>query len=398
VIFFGAAFWAWHPLRVESVAWASGLLYAQSTALMFGALWLQLAGRRGAALGCYVLSLLTYPTAIGLWPVFMLLDASREGWLRAFRLNLGHTVAAAAIFATTLLGRYQVMGVWPEVPGAAAFPLWQRALQALYVDAHYLWRSFWPVGLTPVDGVALDLAHPSARLLVGAAATGVLAIVFLFSARARAKAGWFALAHLAVLIPVTGVIEKPYFPADRYAFLPQLIFAGALALLLARLTSGRFMVGAIGAAGLLACAALSHTQTAIWRDEPTMWQHIASRVTIDELPVLACARPALSLLRDGNRVAAFALIDNGVARRPNDPMLRATRDEMRQIDRDTRARATALGLATPPAPAAELHYSLAIGLSRAGDAEAAAQHFAAMGRIAPEYYARVTRAAALPAR
>jgi hypothetical protein len=62
-----------------------------------------------------------------------------------------------------------------------------------------------------------------------------------------------------------------------------------------------------------------------------------------------------------------------------------------RIDRDTGTRAAALGLAAPPPPAAELHYSLAIDFARAGDTEAAAQHFAAMARIAPEYYARVTR-------
>lgn len=127
-----------------------------------------------------------------------------------------------------------------------------------------------------------------------------------------------------------------------------------------------------------------------------MWRHIESRVTMEELPVLACARPALSRLRDGNRPAAFALIDEGLRRRPNDPLLRATRDEMLGIDRATQARAQALGLRAPPPPAAELHYALALELMRAGETEAAAQHFAALARLAPEYYARVTRAARPP--
>jgi len=142
---------------------------------------------------------------------------------------------------------------------------------------------------------------------------------------------------------------------------------------------------------LLACAGLSRAQTEIWRDEPTMWRHIATRVTVDELPVLACARPALTLLRDGDRVAAFALIESGLRRRPDDAMLRATRDEMVRVDRDTQSRARVLGLASAPPPAAELHHALALELARAGDTEAAAQHFAAVARIAPEYFARLTR-------
>ena len=396
VVFLGAAFWAWHPLRVESVAWASGLLYAQTTAFMFAALWLQLAGRRIAAVVCHALALLTYPAALGLWPIFVLLDARREGWRRAFTLNVGHLIAAGALLVITMLGRFQVGGVWPAVPTVAEFPLWQRGLQTLYVDAHYLWRPWWPVGLTPVDSVALDLAHPSGRLIAGAIVTLLLAVSLAFSAWVRKRAGWFALAHVAVLVPVLGVVEKPYFPADRYALLPHLILSAALVVVLAQLRARRTAVVAVGAVVLAACAGLSRAQTEIWRDEAAMWRHISTRITVDDLPVLACARPALSLLRSGDRAAAFALIDAGRRRRPDDAMLRATRDEMLRVDRDVSARAKARGLDAPPPPAAELHHALGLELARAGDIEAAAQHFALLARIAPEYYARITRAAPPP--
>ncbi len=399
VVFLGAAFWAWHPLRVESVAWASGLLYAQTTAFMFAALWLQLAGRRVAAVVCHALALLTYPAALGLWPIFVLLDARREGWRRAFALNRGHVIVAGVMLAITMLGRVHVGGVWPAMPTAAEFPLWQRGLQTLYVDAHYLWRPWWPIGLTPVDSVALDLAHPSARLIAGAVVTLVLALSLTFSPWVRKRAGWFALAHVAVLVPVLGVVEKPYFPADRYALLPHLILAAALVAMLAQLQARRAVAITIGAVVLVVGAGLSRAQTEIWRDEATMWRHIGTKVSVDELPVLACARPALSLLRSGERAAAFALVDEGLQRRPGDAMLRATRDEMLRIEREVRARAKALGLDRPPPPAAELHHALGLELARAGDTEAAAQHFALLARIAPEYFARITRAAPpLPAR
>ena len=396
VIFLGAAFWAWHPLRVESVAWASGLLYAQTTAFMLAALWLHLAERRVLAVGAYALALLTYPAALGLWPLFILLDARRAGWWSAFVRNLGPTLAAAALLGITLLGRFQVGGVWPGVPANSEFPLWQRALQSLYVEAHYLWRPWWPFGLTPADPVALDLAHPSARLVIGAVATVALAVVLVCSRWVRARAGWFAVAHVAVLVPVLGVIEKPYFPSDRYALLPQIILVAALVLWLVQITAQRAAVVAVGSVVLVGCAILSRGQTAIWRDEATMWRHVGSHVSVEELPVLACARPALSLLRSGDRAAAFALIDDGLRRRPDDASLRSTREEMVRIDRDTRARAAALGLSAAPAPEAELHHALALELARAGDTEAAAQHFAILARIAPEYFARVTRAAPPP--
>jgi hypothetical protein len=175
-----------------------------------------------------------------------------------------------------------------------------------------------------------------------------------------------------------------------------MILVAALVLWLAQITTRRGVVVAVSGVVLVGCAILSRAQTAIWRDEVTMWRQIGTRITVEELPVLACARPALSLLRSGDRAGAFALIDEGLRRRPDDASLRSTREEMIRIDRDTRARATALGLSTPPPPEAELHHALAVELARAGDTEAAAQHFAILARIAPEYFARVTRAASPP--
>ena len=391
VVFGGAALWMWHPLRVESVAWASGLLYEQSTFFMLVALGLQLAERRAWAVASYALALLTYPSALSLWPVFILLDARREGWRRAWTRNLGHTIAAGALGAVTLLGRLLVTGNWPAAPSIADFSIAQRVLQSLYVQTHYLIRPWVPIALSPVDPVALNLAHPAGRMLLGAALTLGFGLWLLVSRRARAAVGWLALAHVLVLMPVLGVVERPYIPADRYAFLPQLIWTSALVLLLARLAAHRVLASLGLAASLVACAGLTHAQLAIWRDEPALWRHIASTVTVQQLPVVACARPALSRLRSGDRDAAFALIDAGLRALPDDAMLRATRDEMLKIDRDNRARAAALGLATPLPPAAELHHALAISFARAGETEAAAQHLAEVARLAPEYFSRVTR-------
>jgi hypothetical protein len=79
-VFLGAAFWAWHPLRVESVAWSVGLLYGQAMFFLLLAVAAMLApfgGRlaRLISILCYGVSLLSYPLAIGFVPVFALIAA-----------------------------------------------------------------------------------------------------------------------------------------------------------------------------------------------------------------------------------------------------------------------------------------------------------------------------------
>jgi protein O-mannosyl-transferase len=402
-VFAGAAFWAWHPLRVESVAWASGLLYQTTTTLLLASLWLHWSGdglvaRAGALLG-YVLALLTYPVAVGFVPFFVVFDVWRHGWRRAAVRGAGYVLAAAGLLAVTMAARMTVVGVWPAAPDLTAFPLGQRVLQALYVWGHYLWRPWWPVGFTPVDPVLLDLGHPGWRVVAGATLFCGLAVVVWRYRRARAAPGWFFLAYALVLVPVLGTVEKPHFPSDRYAFLPQLVLAGAVVVLLARIQQRRHFAAWAAGVGLGFFALASRDQTEIWRDEPTLWRHIESRLTVNDSPVLAGARPALSLFRDGDTAGALARIEAALRARPGDSVLAGARQEILQQDAENRDRATSLGLATPPPPAAVLHHALAVRLAREGDATAAAHHLVAVHRLAPEYYERaISRVPSKPAR
>jgi len=90
--FFGAAFWAWHPLRAESVGWASGLLYEQAHVFLFLAAWawLRATSPRGRAVSVllYAGSLLSYPVALGVAPMFGLLARWRGAAQRVRRCRL----------------------------------------------------------------------------------------------------------------------------------------------------------------------------------------------------------------------------------------------------------------------------------------------------------------------
>src|SRR5690606_21935208 len=125
----GALFWAIHPLRAETLGWASGLLYALACAFaLLGVLAYCRAQTaspraesrawRALALLLYPISLLTYPITLGVVAVFLAVDVL--GWRRPPRAaagavrspvvrlalrNLPFLLAAAAVTGVTLFSR-----------------------------------------------------------------------------------------------------------------------------------------------------------------------------------------------------------------------------------------------------------------------------------------------------
>ncbi|MFI5338149.1 MAG: hypothetical protein ACHQ5A_15280, partial [Opitutales bacterium] len=258
--FLGAAFWAWHPLRVESVAWASALLYGQSEffLLLAFAVFVRAPARpsvRLIALLAYGASLLSYPVAIGFAPVFALVAGWRLRDWRQAGIALPFFVPAVAAAAVNLIARVGADVVFIPVPTLAEFPLMARAMQAGFVWVYYAWIPFWPVGLTLYNPVLVDFDPWSAPFIISAGLLGTAAVVCLAWPVARRTAGAFMLAHVCVLLPMMGFVERPYFPSDRYSAFTQAVLAAALVLGLVRLQSvrARVLVTAVGlaAGGLL---------------------------------------------------------------------------------------------------------------------------------------------------
>ena len=393
--FLGAATWAWHPLRVESVAWASALLYGQAEFFLLLAfvLFVRAPAAPAARLGalvCYGASLLSYPVAIGFAPVFGLVAGWRlKDWRRAGWIALPFLVPAAAAAVVNLVARLNADAGFIPVPTLAELPLFTRAMQASYVWVYYAWIPFWPAKLTLCNPVLVDFDPRSAPFILSAVALGSVVAACVAWPVARRTAGGFVLAHLCVLVPMMGYVERPYFPSDRYSMFTQSILAAAVVLGLVRLRAARtrLLVTAVGlvTGGLL--GVLSARQAELWRDAPAAMQRLTAELAPATFPIMRFERPAVLLYRSGDAPAALALYDRGLALLPGDRSLAAGRADLVRQWSELRVLLADAGAPPSTPPVTFLHQSLGVASARAGDLQAAAEHLRLARLSAPGFYA-----------
>ncbi len=291
----GALVWSLHPLRVEPVAWATGLPY--ELALLFALTSVNLYWRfatgpeprawaawtyRGS-IACYLLALLTYPIILGLAVVPVAMDwwLARElghqgRWLRA--RHLPFLIGAALLVGVNFLGRLTPNPVYVEAAPLATFSVLDRAMQGFYVWTYFLIRHVWTAGLSVVyyELVGFD---PWSWPFVASAVFVVVASVTLFGLRRRWPFPWVAWAcHLLWLVPVLGLTENQHSPSDRYTYASGLLIGLLVAVGLHHLAgSERWRLGLMGAgAGLGLFAWQSSVLLPNWRDSGHLFRHVIS--------------------------------------------------------------------------------------------------------------------------
>ncbi len=290
---FGAALFAWHPLRVESVVWITERKDTMSGCfflLTLLAYWAY-AERRGKGrpvAGLYALTLLLFAAglmckpmlvslplvlmALDFWPLGRLAGAAenRTGrWRSVLWEKIPFFALAAAVSVLTV--RMQ--------SGSGAFtlklPLTARLGNAMVSVVRYLGKFVYPVDL------AVCYPHPGYwPAWVVAGATLLVGGISLVAWRQRAVRLWLLtgwLWYLAMLLPVIGIVQVGFQAmADRYTYLPLLGIEVALLSTVknVRLSSAsRWVAGALGAAVLAGCATLTWAQQGVWRDTRTLFEH-----------------------------------------------------------------------------------------------------------------------------
>ncbi|MEN9575690.1 MAG: hypothetical protein RL514_3545 [Verrucomicrobiota bacterium] len=343
----GTLLWAVHPLRVEPVAWVTGLPYhlALGFALVATLLYLRSHASEAEpsvrrrdywlAVVAFALAVLSYPIVLGYVAALVALDfyplrrfqrgdsaslvdaAARKVWLE----KVPFLLLSVVLVAGTVYGRFFVTGDWSKPTNLGEFTLVERAMQAFYLWAYYVWKSLLPLDLGPFYTTLLG-NRPFAPAFT-ASALAVLGVTALLLMRWRhwpaALALW--LAHLGLLVPMLGLTERPHYPHDRYSIVNGVLLAVAAAALLWHGRDRPWRRPALAVAGILAalCVIASHRQSRIWENDFVFFTELLQR-----MPPGGHLR-SVALLKLGNAHA-----DAG-----NDPKAEANYREALAINPDT---------------------------------------------------------------
>jgi tetratricopeptide (TPR) repeat protein len=280
-----AALFAWHPLRVESVAWISERKDVLSGVFAMLALWCYAryarSGSRAAWLGTFGslgLGLLAKPTLVPLPFGLLLLDwwplARRQSWTRLVVEKLPFFALSAGVSLITLF--FQQRYLTDTVTGL------QRAANAVVAIETYLRKLVWPSALAPLYPHPNLPAQGGVPLSLGTVLASALVLVVITLAVLRARkppylVGW--LWFLGLLVPTLGFVQVGrHSLADRYTYLPGIGLAIAIAWGVAELGArlsppARRLSWAAAALALLGYGIAAHHQTRIWRDSETLLRH-----------------------------------------------------------------------------------------------------------------------------
>ncbi len=292
-----------HPLRVESVAWAterrdvlSGCFILASVACYLRGLRVAPGDRRwfGSAVILYMVSLLAKATGITLPIVLLVLDVyplrrlagAPNEWFRArFRdvwlEKAPFFILAVAAGIVALIAQYHA----EAVKTLAEHSLVSRLIQVLYGLVFYLWKTVVPGGLSPLYELPKQAHVWTSNLLWAGLGSIVISLFFIIVWR-RWPAGLTAwLCYGIILAPILGLAQSGVqLVADRYSYLSCLSWAVLLAAAVVgffdlwqtgRLHRWIFVAGnGALAAVLLGIGLLTWKQTQIWRDSETLWRHV----------------------------------------------------------------------------------------------------------------------------
>ena len=308
---FAALFFAVHPLRVESVAWVterrdvlSGLLYFSSIlAYLHTDHEQHRAGWYATALALFAAALLSKASAMTLPAVLLLLEIYP---LRRLGGEVGWTSMRARRVYARLVPFAVLAGTAAVVSIIALHPPNQLGVsQKLAVSAFgllfYAVKTFVPIGLSPLYEMPRHIDPLEPRYVAGYAFALVLAVAAWRARRRWPAATMAAVAFVLITLPMLGVVQNgPQITADRYTYdaAPAMaVITTAGLILTARLASGGIASG-IGAAAILALAALTWTQSEVWHDSKTLWSRV---LAVDSTSAIAHSAMANVMYRE-NRV------------------------------------------------------------------------------------------------
>ena len=342
-----ALLWAVHPLRVESVAWASERKDVLATLFGLAAVVMYLGGRGAAkrrtdepksgderegtgawrmwgVAGWLATSLLCKPTMVTLPCVLLLLDGWPSGrWKRekAWRLVAEKWplwLVAAASCAGTLIAQRGAMA------SVSAVGVGERVATALTGYGWYLEKWAWPSGLAcfyPRDWAGVTWGEAACWGMALAAASAGAAWAWQQKGWGWVGVGWFWF--LGTLVPMIGLVQVGgQVWADRYSYWPHmglwLVAACGAAEWAGDRAWRRRLAVLSGVAVAVTLAVASRIQTGTWKDNEHLFGR-ALAVTTGNAP--AEGNLGTALAKEGRWAEARGHLESAVALNPADGIL-----------------------------------------------------------------------------
>lgn len=302
---FGALLFAIHPLRVESVVWATERRDVLSGLFFLATIWLYLKGAEISAaqkqrkfwmissVAAYLLSLLSKASGITLPFVLLVLDTyPLRRWQhdeRPWHLPNNRKLIFQKVPYLALASVFGVIAVMAQNKSGAlknleTYGVARRIGQTFYGLIFYLWKTIVPSNLSPLYETPINLGLKDwlGFVIAGAIACAITAGLW--------KQKWPPMLaswvyYVLVLMPVLGIVQSgPQLVADRYSYLPclgwALLSGGGLFYFWRRFgvvrAAGNFSAAAVVSLALtilLLFGVLTWRQTGIWHNADTLWSH-----------------------------------------------------------------------------------------------------------------------------
>ena len=343
-----AAFFAVHPLNVESVAWVAerksvlSMLFLLLAVAAYG-WYVRKPGleRYLLIMGLFAAGLLSKPMVITLPFLLLVLDYWPLGRMRIpldrgsgdqpslkhasftnYTESFGRLLLEKVPLLLLSAGSAVITMIVQRAGGAvlstsrASLPL--RVGNSLVSYALYIKKMAWPTGLA----ILYPYPHRLARWEVAVAAIFLSAVtwcVLKYRQPRYLAAGWFW--YLGTMVPMIGLVQVGNQAlADRYAYLPLiglfLMTVWGLADLAGTVRIEMKYLAASGICAVFCLCWLTRVELQYWRDDYALWSHA---LEITSRNFVAESNLGLTLMREGRRDEAIAHFQTAAAIEPGDP-------------------------------------------------------------------------------
>jgi protein O-mannosyl-transferase len=320
---FAAALFALHPLRVESVAWASERkdvlsMFFGMACLYSYAFWAEKEKlfQYFLCLILFALALMSKPMMVTLPFVLMLLDywplhrcqKAFDGQGKSVN-SVGGLIGEKIPFICLTIACC-IITFWAQNEGSSIasiekLPFLERTANAIISYVAYLAKTFWPVNL------ALHYPYNFSISLWKVLISGIVLILITLAVLSYSKkqpflfVGWFM--YLGTLVPVIGIVQVgTQAMADRYSYLPSVgidfILAWGIPLLFPNNDKRKKIFFPAGIVLLIILSVLTWRQCGYWKDSISLFKHT---VHVTENNHLAHDNLGGSLLKEGKISEAF---------------------------------------------------------------------------------------------